>query len=195
MSIDPLAEDYTYNSPYAFQENKMGMGRELEGLELVSPILSVEVEFGNTPLLSMDEVIETGAGAEKIAPKATSGGASGEGLFDKLGKVWDELTGSSEKVEAKPKEAARPKEVAKPKEGAAEEKPKSAKENPKKAAREAGKEKRDNQPGSEKRGKDSSRDLKKREGPDAARRAHDAKDKGAPDRTKQQLKEDYGTKW
>lgn len=32
---DPLSEKYTYNSPYAFQENKMGMGRELEGLELV----------------------------------------------------------------------------------------------------------------------------------------------------------------
>ncbi len=67
MSIDPLAEDYPYNSTYAFQENKMGMGRELEGLELVSPILSVEVEFGNTSLLSMDEVIETGAGAEEVA--------------------------------------------------------------------------------------------------------------------------------
>ncbi|RXM42099.1 hypothetical protein BOW57_17825 [Flavobacterium sp. YO64] len=35
MSIDPLAEDYAYNSTYAFQENKMGLGRELEGLELV----------------------------------------------------------------------------------------------------------------------------------------------------------------
>lgn len=34
MSHDPLSEKYTYNSPYAFQENKMGMGRELEGLEL-----------------------------------------------------------------------------------------------------------------------------------------------------------------
>ncbi|AXP80080.1 hypothetical protein CJ739_987 [Mariniflexile rhizosphaerae] len=32
--IDPLAEDYVYNSTYAFQENKMGMGTELEGLEL-----------------------------------------------------------------------------------------------------------------------------------------------------------------
>lgn len=32
--IDPLAEDYVYNSTYAFQENKMGMGVELEGLEL-----------------------------------------------------------------------------------------------------------------------------------------------------------------
>jgi len=38
--IDPLAEDYVYNSTYAFQENKMGMGVELEGLELgnLSPI-------------------------------------------------------------------------------------------------------------------------------------------------------------
>lgn len=34
MCIDPLAEKYPYNSTYAFQENKMGMGIELEGLEL-----------------------------------------------------------------------------------------------------------------------------------------------------------------
>ena len=32
--IDPLAEHYTYNSTYAFAENKLGLGRELEGLEL-----------------------------------------------------------------------------------------------------------------------------------------------------------------
>lgn len=31
--IDPLAEKYTYNSTYAFQENKLGSGIELEGLE------------------------------------------------------------------------------------------------------------------------------------------------------------------
>lgn len=34
ISVDPLAEDYAYNSTYAFQENKLGMGIELEGLEL-----------------------------------------------------------------------------------------------------------------------------------------------------------------
>ncbi|WP_299182878.1 DUF6443 domain-containing protein [uncultured Chryseobacterium sp.] len=34
FNIDPLAEKYQYNSTYAFQENKMGLGRELEGLEL-----------------------------------------------------------------------------------------------------------------------------------------------------------------
>ncbi len=33
-AVDPLAVDYSYNSPYAFQENKLGSGTELEGLEL-----------------------------------------------------------------------------------------------------------------------------------------------------------------
>ena len=36
MSIDPLAEDYVYNSPYAFAENRVVDGRELEGLEWAS---------------------------------------------------------------------------------------------------------------------------------------------------------------
>lgn len=34
--IDPLAEKYVYNSTYAFQENKLGSGRELEGLENIN---------------------------------------------------------------------------------------------------------------------------------------------------------------
>jgi hypothetical protein len=32
--IDPLASDYPHNSPYALQENKFGLGVELEGKEL-----------------------------------------------------------------------------------------------------------------------------------------------------------------
>ena len=32
--VDPLAEDYTYNSTYGFQENKLGIGIELEGAEV-----------------------------------------------------------------------------------------------------------------------------------------------------------------
>jgi len=31
--VDPLADDYEYNSPYAFSENKVTVHRELEGLE------------------------------------------------------------------------------------------------------------------------------------------------------------------
>lgn len=49
MSIDPLAEEYAYNSTYAFAENKIGMGRELEGYELgplfgVAEIIKVSAE-------------------------------------------------------------------------------------------------------------------------------------------------------
>jgi RHS repeat-associated protein len=45
-SVDPLAEKYYYNSPYAFAENKLGMGIELEGLELMDfGMLSKAVEF------------------------------------------------------------------------------------------------------------------------------------------------------
>ena len=35
FNVDPLAAKYPYNSMYAFQENKLGLGRELEGLELI----------------------------------------------------------------------------------------------------------------------------------------------------------------
>ena len=34
FNIDPLADRFSYQSPYNFQENKMGSGVELEGLEL-----------------------------------------------------------------------------------------------------------------------------------------------------------------
>jgi len=49
MSVDPLAEKYAYNATYAFQENKMGLGRELEGLEL-------EVRDENTGVVSSGPV-------------------------------------------------------------------------------------------------------------------------------------------
>jgi RHS repeat-associated protein len=35
MTIDPLSEKYTYNSPYAFSENRVIDGFELEGLEVI----------------------------------------------------------------------------------------------------------------------------------------------------------------
>ena len=66
--------------------------------------------------------------------------------------------------------------------------------NPKKEAREAGKEKRNNQPGSEKRAKDYGKAVEKKEGKDARRQAHDAKEKGVKNRTVQELKEDYKQK-
>jgi hypothetical protein len=65
MSIDPLAEKYAYNSPNAFQENKMGMGRELEGLELFSPWLNIAVSSSSpitsTPLLGTSDAVKLSA--------------------------------------------------------------------------------------------------------------------------------------
>ena len=37
LSIDPLAPDYPWNSPYAFSENRVIDMLELEGLEAISP--------------------------------------------------------------------------------------------------------------------------------------------------------------
>lgn len=34
-SIDPLAKSFGWNSPYSFAENKVGLGREVEGTELI----------------------------------------------------------------------------------------------------------------------------------------------------------------
>ncbi|WP_260393811.1 RHS repeat-associated core domain-containing protein [Empedobacter stercoris] len=47
MSIDPLSEQYVYNSTYAFSENRVIDGRELEGLEWKS---IKNEETGNTNL-------------------------------------------------------------------------------------------------------------------------------------------------
>jgi len=47
--IDPLAEDFMYNSTYAFQENKMGMGVELEGRELLGWDMMASVDATINP--------------------------------------------------------------------------------------------------------------------------------------------------
>src|SRR5881397_2567448 len=55
LSVDPLDQEFPWNSPYAFQENKMGMGRELEGRELL-PLL------GTT-----DVIVEQGIESSEIS--------------------------------------------------------------------------------------------------------------------------------
>uniref|UniRef100_UPI0025F8E10E DUF6443 domain-containing protein n=1 Tax=uncultured Chryseobacterium sp. TaxID=259322 RepID=UPI0025F8E10E len=47
FNVDPLATKYPYNSTYAFQENKLGMGVELEGLELLKNHTGFFVIRGN----------------------------------------------------------------------------------------------------------------------------------------------------
>ncbi|WP_296148495.1 DUF6443 domain-containing protein [uncultured Flavobacterium sp.] len=63
FNVDPLAEKYAYNSPYAIQENKMGMGRELEGLELapwVGIAVSSSSPITSSPLLGASDAIKVG---------------------------------------------------------------------------------------------------------------------------------------
>ncbi len=56
FNVDPLAESFPYNSTYAFQENKLGMGREFEGLELV-PFEFMPL-FENTGVTPIGPVME-----------------------------------------------------------------------------------------------------------------------------------------
>ena len=41
IQIDPMASDFAHNSPYALQENKFGLGVELEGRELAAFLTKV----------------------------------------------------------------------------------------------------------------------------------------------------------
>ncbi|RTY83036.1 hypothetical protein EKL97_05675 [Flavobacterium sp. LS1P28] len=74
MSIDPVSEDYAYNSTYAFQENKMGMGTELEGKELQLH-----------SWLAIDAAVNpNGVGAHTIG--------IGEGLGNTAKGLWNSVT-------------------------------------------------------------------------------------------------------
>jgi RHS repeat-associated protein len=77
FNIDPLAEKYYYNSPYAFSENKVVAHRELEGLESEpvnpEPEKTVKVEFsgkGNVKLTYGSGDVKIGVSKEdgKISP-------------------------------------------------------------------------------------------------------------------------------
>ena len=46
--VDPLADKYVYNSPYAFSENKVTVHRELEGLEAEYIFQKAKEEIANT---------------------------------------------------------------------------------------------------------------------------------------------------
>ena len=75
MSVDPLAEKYAYNSTYAFQENKMGLGRELEGLELSgAPFNKFAADFGKavTGVLDSIKLVFSSSTEQEIVPKKAS---------------------------------------------------------------------------------------------------------------------------
>jgi RHS repeat-associated protein len=58
LSIDPLAPDYPWNSPYAFSENRLIDGVELEGLEFVpsteGDVITVKIAVVNVSDIQLD---------------------------------------------------------------------------------------------------------------------------------------------
>ncbi len=132
--------------------------------------------------------VELGAGGASAAIMATpeTGGASLSGVAPSIGVA---IYGTAVSVKGATNLITRKGHIS---ETSSNENSNSSKKvRPKKEAREAAKEKRDSQPASEKYAKDKAKAKAKAEGPDARRKAHDAKEKGAPDRTKKQIDEDY----
>ncbi|WP_317173655.1 RHS repeat-associated core domain-containing protein, partial [Flavobacterium sp. ANB] len=106
MCIDPLAQKYTYNSTYAFQENKMGLGRELEGLELVSPILSVEVEFAPVESVAPEMSIALEGMTVEAVPRISIWETVGNFVGDFVSKLAEAVSsGSDVKTDLVPKNA------------------------------------------------------------------------------------------
>lgn len=96
MSVDPLAEKFQYNSVYAFQENKLGMGHELEGLELSAQLskdgksINVTYRFNpvnNTKLSDAD--FNCFVAANVAATTKMFNGQTAEGLTVKTTMIRD----------------------------------------------------------------------------------------------------------
>jgi RHS repeat-associated protein len=77
LSVDPLTAKYPHNSPYAFQENKLGLGVELEGAELM-PLMAyftykqIKSKIDNAEIvmfLNADASVKLGVGVGGSAGK------------------------------------------------------------------------------------------------------------------------------
>lgn len=75
LSLDPLASKYPHNSPYAFSENRVIDGRELEGLEHVNNKYWVSIDAKGKPTLELFQ-----------STKAADPGAKGWGVHMRF---WD----------------------------------------------------------------------------------------------------------
>jgi RHS repeat-associated protein len=99
IQIDPLADDYRYNSTYAFSENRVTDGRELEGLEYVSIHHYSDGTIGTkTHYKSTDKEINKINGTTSGVYNSASYGPQGKGVvhyyYDNKGSVsrteWDQ---------------------------------------------------------------------------------------------------------
>ena len=79
FNVDPLAEKYYYNSPYAFSENKVVVHRELEGLEAEYLFKQEAKKVENVVMSVVNKTIE---GAQSVV------GAIGDGIK----QAWNSLS-------------------------------------------------------------------------------------------------------
>ena len=118
MNIDRLAEDYSYQSPYNFAENRVVDGRELEGLEwrsstssdgkTVNLVLTVRT-VNNSGGVITNEQMATLANERANALNSTVGGKDSSGrtvnvcvdYSDKATMVW-EYTGTVDTSKTSP---------------------------------------------------------------------------------------------
>jgi RHS repeat-associated protein len=80
LQIDPLADEYEYNSPYAFSENKVIVHREIEGLE-------AEYIFGKAWKELADDFRSLGRSIDKAITYVTSWGGSTENASKTIGNT------------------------------------------------------------------------------------------------------------
>ena len=97
--VDPLSDDYRYNSTYAFSENRVIDGKELEGLEYVSIHHYADGTNGiKMHYKSTDKEINERGGTTAGFFNSASYGPGGRGVvhyyYDKSGKIinerWDQ---------------------------------------------------------------------------------------------------------
>ncbi len=85
-SVDPLAARFPYNSSYAFAENKLGMGVEFEGLELVANNTGYFSDNGNsvdTKNKNIPSVLKNANGTPRFSASAMGLSINGK-LNDKI---------------------------------------------------------------------------------------------------------------
>ena len=84
MCIDPLAEKYTYNSPYAFAENRVIDGRELEGLEWVDSHKNKNLVYDPSANNGKGDFTQYATSDHRNMAKSLNGTEAGRAQFGKL---------------------------------------------------------------------------------------------------------------